>query len=118
MPQIALCPLSDEELKAKAKVLAGKIRAHEELAEEKDTTSREDNERLKKLASDIRLLATTIETEQEERQASDHEAPWQGVLDQAEVVARKRTLRRRGDVRVHLLNRSQMDREGDEQEAQ
>jgi hypothetical protein len=71
-----LFPLSDEELKVKAKVLAGKIRAHDELAEEKDTVSREYNEKLKKLAGEIRLLAKTIETEKEERQASDEEAPW------------------------------------------
>jgi FtsZ-binding cell division protein ZapB len=57
MPQIGLFPLSDEELKVKAKVLAG----------------------------EIRLLAKTIETEKEERQASDEEAPWQARIDTAEA---------------------------------
>ena|SRR3989442_11245997 len=99
MPQLAMFPLSAEELQAKGKVLAGKIRAHDELADEKDTVSREYNEKLKKLAGEIRLLAKTIETEQEERQATDEEAPWQGLIDQAEEVAgRGRRRRTRRDV--------------------
>jgi hypothetical protein len=98
MPQIGLFPLSDEELKVKAKVLAGKIREHEEVAEEKDTVSHQYNERLKKLGGEIRLLAREIRTEKEERQASDDEAPWQGLIDQAEDVARGRRRKTRRDV--------------------
>jgi hypothetical protein len=98
MPQIGMFPLSDAELKQKAKLLAGKIREHDELAEEKDTTSREYNEKLKKLQGEIRLLAKTIETEQEEREARDAEAPWQGLIDQAEEVAKRGRRRTRRDV--------------------
>jgi hypothetical protein len=98
MLQIGLFPLSDEELMAKAKGLAGKIDEHDTLAEEKDTVSREYNERLKKLAGEIRQLAKEIRTEKEERQASDEEAPWQGLIDQAEEVARGRRRKTRRDV--------------------
>jgi uncharacterized membrane protein YgaE (UPF0421/DUF939 family) len=89
MPQIGLFPLSDEELRAKAKTLAMKIDEHDVLAEEKDATSREYNERLKRLQGEIRQLAKEIRTEKEERQATDDEAPWQGLIDQAEEVARR-----------------------------
>jgi hypothetical protein len=98
MPQIGLFPLSDEELKVKSKLLAGKIGEHDELAEEKDTVSREFNEKLKKLAGEIRQLAKEIRTEKAERQASDEEAPWQGLIDQAEEVARGRRRKTRRDV--------------------
>jgi hypothetical protein len=99
MPQIGLFPLSDEELKVKSKLLANKIGEHDELAEEKDATSRAYNEKLKKLQGEIRQLAKEIRTEKEERQASDEEAPWQGLIDQAEEVARgKRRRKTRRDV--------------------
>jgi hypothetical protein len=98
MPQIGLFPLSDEELKVKSKTLANKLWEHDELVEAKETVSREYNERLKQLASEIRRLAKEIRTEQEERQASDEEAPWQGLMDQAEAVARGRRRRTRRDV--------------------
>jgi hypothetical protein len=96
MPQIALFPLGEAELKAKE--LATKIRQHEELAEEEDTGSREDNEKLKVLVGEIRQLAKIIETEKEERQATEEEAPWQGLIDRAEEGARGRRRRTRRDV--------------------
>lgn len=89
MPQIAMFPLSDEELKLKAKELAEKIHVHDEVAEAKDTTSRAYNERLKRLQGEIRVLAKVIREEREERQADEEEAPWQGLLDQAEEVAKR-----------------------------
>ena len=99
MPQIGLFPLSDEELKAKGKLLANKLGEHDELAEEKDATSREYNERLKRLAGEIRQLAKEIRTEKEERQATEEEAPWQDLLDKAEDVAKgkRRRTRREGN---------------------
>jgi hypothetical protein len=106
MPQIGLFPLSDEELKHKAKVLAGKIDEHDVLAEEKDTTSRDYNERLKKLAGEIRQLAKEIRTQQEERPASDDEAPWQGLIEQAEAVARGKRRRTRRDVDGEVIEES------------
>jgi hypothetical protein len=99
MPQIGLFPLSPEELLAKGKLLAQKIEAHDLLAEEKDTTSRDYNERLKRLQGEIRQLAKELRSEKEERQASEDEAPWQGLIEQAEDVARgkRRRLKREVD---------------------
>jgi hypothetical protein len=96
MPQIGLFPLSGEELLVKGRTLARKIDEHDALAEEKDTTSRDYNERLKKLQGEIRQLAKEIRTEKEERQARDDEAPWQGLIDQAEDVARGTPMGARG----------------------
>jgi hypothetical protein len=98
MPQIGLFPLSDEELKVKSKLLAHKIDEHDTLAEEKDATSRAYSERLKRLQGEIRQLAKEIRTEKAERQASDEEAPWQGLIDQAEEVARGKRRRTKRDV--------------------
>jgi len=95
MPQIGLFPLSDQELLAKGQVLAGKIDEHDGLVEEKDTTSRAFNERLKKLDGEIRQLAKEIRLRKEERQASEDEAPWQELLDRAEDVARGKRRRTR-----------------------
>jgi hypothetical protein len=104
MPQIGLFPLGDEELKVKSKTLAHKIGAYDELVEEKDTTSREFNEKLKKLQGEIRQLAKEIRIEKEERQATDEEAPWQGLIDQAEEVARGKRRRTRRDVDGEVID--------------
>jgi hypothetical protein len=104
MPQIGLFPLSHEELLAKGKTLSTKIDEHDTLAEEKDTVSREFNEKLKKLAGEIRQLAKEIRTEKEERQASDDEAPWQGLIEQAEEVARGKRRRTRRDVDGEVID--------------
>ena len=97
MPQIGLFPLSDDELKVKSKLLAHKLGEHDELAEEKDATGRDYNERLKKLAGEIRQLAKEIRTEKEERQATEEEAPWQDLLEQAEDVAKGKRRKTRRD---------------------
>jgi hypothetical protein len=106
VPQIGLFPLSDEELKAKSKTLANKLWEHDELVEVKETVSREYNERLKKLAGEIRQLAKEIRTQQEERPASDDEAPWQGLIEQAEAVARGKRRRTRRDVDGEVIEES------------
>jgi uncharacterized coiled-coil DUF342 family protein len=98
MPQIAMFPLSDAELKAKAKELAAKIGQHEALLEEKADAMQAYKERLRQLAGEIRRLAKTIETEKEERQATDEEAPWQGLIDEAEAKVGRGRRRTRRDV--------------------
>jgi len=61
--------------------------------EEKDATSRDDHERLKRLQGEMRQLAKEIRTETEERQASDDEASWQGLVDEADERVRGRRRR-------------------------
>src|SRR5262249_50729836 len=73
---------------AKSKLLAHKIDEHDLLVDEKDTTSRAFNERIKKVDGEIRQLAKEIRLEKEERQASEDEAPWQDLLDKADDVAK------------------------------
>jgi hypothetical protein len=97
--------MSPEEILAK-KALAHKIDEHDTLAEEKDATSREYNERLKKLAGEIRQLAKEIRLEKEERQATDEEAPWQDLLDQAEDVAKGKRRRTKQDVDGETIEES------------
>ena len=103
MPQIGLFPLSDDELKAKGKEQAALELEYERLAEEKDTMSREFNERLKRLRGQILRLAKEIDTEKAERQATEEEAPWQDLLDQAEDVARGKRRKTRRDVDGEVL---------------
>jgi septal ring factor EnvC (AmiA/AmiB activator) len=94
MPQIAMFPLSAEELQAKGKEQAALELKFEQILDEKDTRNREYNEELKRLRGQILRLAKEIDREQEEREASDAEAPWQGLMDQAEEVAKRGSRRR------------------------
>ena len=88
--QALMFPLTDEEIKAKAKEQAALELKYEELAGEKDTKSREYNEELKKIRGQILRLAKEIDTEQAMRDATDEEAPWQGLMDQATDKAGRR----------------------------
>jgi hypothetical protein len=106
MPQIGLFPLSDEELKVKGKELAGKIEEIDALEEEKDSTSRRFNERIKVVQGEIRALAKEIHEEKAEREAGPDEAPWQGLIDQAEGVAKRGRRRTRRGVDGEVIEES------------
>jgi hypothetical protein len=85
--QAMLFPLSAEELTAKGKEVAALELQYEKLLEEKDTKSREYNEELKRLRGQILRLAKAIDEEQELRDPTDEDAPWQGLIDQATTQA-------------------------------
>ncbi|SRR6266540_5782447 len=100
MAQLGMFPLTAEEFKQTAKELADKIAAWEETEADKDTTSRQFNEKIKRLRGEIRQRAQVVKEEKVSREASEEEAPWQGLVDEAEAIA-KRGRRRRdrtGDV--------------------
>jgi hypothetical protein len=88
--QALLFPLSADELQAKGKEMAALELKFEQLAEEKDTKSREYNEELKKLRGQILRLSKEIDEEQARRDPTDEEAPWQGLMDQAQDRAGRR----------------------------
>ena len=89
MLQAILFPLSAEELQAKGKELSALELKFEDLAAEKDTKSREYNEQLKRIRGQILRLSKAIDEEQELRDATDEEAPWQGLVDQATEKSRR-----------------------------
>jgi hypothetical protein len=95
MQQVAMFPLTDEERLAKADELAEKIGIVEQLEAQKDATAGQFSESIKKAKFEVRRLAKEIRERQAEREASDDEAPWQGLLDRAQEVAG--TARRRRD---------------------
>lgn len=69
--------------KAKGKEQAAKELEYARVAEEKETVSREYNDRLKQLRGQILRLAKEIDEEKAEREATEAEAPWGGLLDRA-----------------------------------
>jgi hypothetical protein len=95
MAQIGMFPLSLDELKAMGKELASKVKAYNQTEADKDLANRQYNEQLKRLRGEMTQLAEVLETEQVARQATDDEAPWQGVMDEAETILHQGRLRRR-----------------------
>jgi hypothetical protein len=94
MQQIGMFPLSDLELKQKAKDLAAKIHELVRLERDKDASNKAFTEDLRRCRRDMLALAKVIEEGQEQREATDEEAPWQGVLDKAHEVAGRPRRRR------------------------
>jgi hypothetical protein len=95
MQQVALFPLSPDELLAKGDELSLKIGEVEQLEEQKDATAGQFNEAIRKKKGEVKQLAKEIRERQAEREATDDEAPWQPLLDKAHEVAG--TARRRRD---------------------
>jgi hypothetical protein len=88
--QAMLFPLSEAEFKDKAKELSALELEEKRVLEEKDTTSREYNERLKKIRGQILRLAKEIDEEHAEREPTEDEAPWAGLVDRAERQVKRR----------------------------
>ena len=94
MQQIGMFPLSDLELKQKAKDLAAKIHELVRLERDKDASNKAFTEDLRRCRRDMLALAKVIEEGQEQREASDEEAPWQATLDKAHEIAGRARRRR------------------------
>jgi hypothetical protein len=94
MQQIGMFPLSDLELKQKAKDLAAKIHELVRLERDKDASNKAFTEDLRRCRRDMLALAKVIEEGQEQREASDEEAPWQETLDKAHEIAGRARRRR------------------------
>ena len=99
MQQVALFPLTDAEIRKKAKELAAKLRHMAKLEQDKDATAKAFTEDLKRAKREALQLAKEIEEEQESREPTDDETPWQGLLDRAhERAGRRRRRDRTGEV--------------------
>jgi hypothetical protein len=89
MQQIAMFPLSDVELKKKAKELAAKIRQLGDLETGKEASAKAFKHDIQRTRREMLGLAKEIEDEQEQREATDEEAPWKGLLDRMHEKAGK-----------------------------
>ena len=94
MTQLAMFPLSPEELLAKGDELAGKLGTVEQLEDQKDQELAKFNEAIKQAKAEIKQLATEIRARQAEREASADEAPWATTLERAQAVAGRARRRR------------------------
>jgi hypothetical protein len=98
MAQVLMFALTETELKAKSKRLAAKELALIQAELDKDLAARQWNEKLKKLRGEIAQLAKEVDEEKASREATEAEAPWDGLLHQAQTTAaRARTRRGRRD---------------------
>ena len=95
MIQIAMFPLSPEELLVKGDELADKLGKVEQLEDQKDQELAKFNEAIKKAKAEIKQLAAEIRARQAEREATAEEAPWAATLERAHDVAGR--VRRRRD---------------------
>jgi hypothetical protein len=84
-------------------VLAEKIGTPDAPLEEK-AANLDYKERLMSLAKEIRQLAKELRDEKAAHEATEEEAPWQALIDQAEEVARGRRRKTRRGVDGEVLD--------------
>jgi hypothetical protein len=86
--------MTEEEFREQSKLLAKKELELIQTEIDKDLSSREYNERLKKLRGEIAQLARAVDEEKLSREASDAEAPWDGMIEEAQTLAQRGRARR------------------------
>ena len=94
MAQIVMFEMTDEEFREQSKLLAKKELELIQTELEKDLTSREYHEKLKRLRGEIAQLAKQVDEEKLSREAREEEAPWDPLVTEVAGRARRERVRR------------------------